>query len=112
MLALATQWLLGRPAIYGLPSALPFLRLGETIYRSPATVRGVSRAACAVLAAQWEAIQRENAARRATAGAFLARIEGAAGWATVTFPPREVPGYFRMPVRIRRPEARGRALGA
>ena len=31
LLRAAGQWLLGRPNIYALPSALPFLRLGETV---------------------------------------------------------------------------------
>lgn len=31
---MAGQWLVGRPAVYGLPSALPFLNLGRTICHS------------------------------------------------------------------------------
>ena len=43
--ALLAQWTLGRPAIYGIPRALP-LGLGSTNYREPDATRGDDESSC------------------------------------------------------------------
>ena len=43
------QWLLGRPGVYGLPAAIPWLGLGETRYRDPQTPSRMTRAAASLL---------------------------------------------------------------
>ncbi|HYR11816.1 MAG TPA: DegT/DnrJ/EryC1/StrS family aminotransferase, partial [Longimicrobium sp.] len=47
--AAAVQWMLARPSVYAFPAALPFLRLGETVYHPPSPPRRLSRAAAGVL---------------------------------------------------------------
>ena len=92
----AAQWLLARPGVYALPASLPFLRLGETIYRRPAPVRELSAAAAHVLSVTWPLGEREGAVRKANARRLLrARARGLT-------PPR-VPdggeaGYLRLPL--------------
>ncbi|MFN7135296.1 MAG: hypothetical protein ACK4N5_24695, partial [Myxococcales bacterium] len=41
---LSVQWLMGRPAVYGLLAAVPAVGLGETRYRPPALAREMARA--------------------------------------------------------------------
>src|SRR5262245_45814900 len=42
--ATAMQWALGRPSLYALPAMLPFLHLGEMIYRDAGEPGGISTA--------------------------------------------------------------------
>lgn len=97
-LKLAAQWVLGRPGIYALPAALPWLGLGRTVYHPPSAVQRLSEAASRVMiasdpSAEWEAgIRRSNAARIRTA----LPQSGAAR----PFPERGRPGYLRLPLRV------------
>lgn len=68
LVRLAAQWALGRPSIYGLPAALPWLGLGETHYRSPRPPRGIGRGPAAAVVANWEASCAEALTRRERAG--------------------------------------------
>jgi dTDP-4-amino-4,6-dideoxygalactose transaminase len=71
--ALAAQGVLGRPSLYGIPAALPFLHLGETVYHPPRAPRGAAAAPLAVLDAIWAASDREIEVRKAH-GARLAEV--------------------------------------
>lgn len=93
---LAAQWLLGRPSLYALPSALPFLRLGETIYHPPAPVRPLSRVAARTLAVTWPLGEREAAVRRRHATRWAAALPS--GSSPVAVPAGAEPGYVRWPV--------------
>ena len=65
----AAHALLGRPALYGVPAAMPFLRLGEMVYHAASEPRAMSIAAAAIatdahrLAAAELLARRRNAAR-------------------------------------------------
>ena len=115
--ALAGQWALGRPTLYGLPSALPFLHLGETIYHRPRPPRGLPVVAGGVLPTTWPLSEKEAEVRRRNA----ARLQRAAAlrsrdWTPIPMP-GGVPGYLRLPLVAsiagrRAAEApAGRALG-
>jgi len=112
---LKAQWLLARPSLYAVPASLPFLRLGETIYRRPSRVRGLSAVAARTLAVTWALGDREAAVRRAHAARLLAKQ--ATGLAPVRIPEGGDAGYLRLPF-VASPEARvaagrseARALG-
>ena len=60
----AAQWLLGRPMLYGLPAAVPGLRLGEMVYHPAHEPRGISRAAAALVRCAMRLDQEEVACRR------------------------------------------------
>jgi len=98
--ALMMQWALGRPAWYAIPHALPWLRLGETVYRAPEKPRVMTRAASACLTATRAAAAREGATRRATATAMVEAI----GTGSVVRPIEPLagatPGYLRLPLRL------------
>jgi dTDP-4-amino-4,6-dideoxygalactose transaminase len=100
MVRLTIQWLLGRPSLYAIPSAMPFLKLGETVYRAPEPPRALAASAAAVvrrtaLLQQGEAETRRRNAERLTplllaGGARVPRgwEGGRAGWLRLPFLPR------------------------
>jgi perosamine synthetase len=100
--ALAAQWALGRPECYAIPRALPWLHLGETVYRDPVSPRPMTRATSACLSATRVPAAREAVARRETAVALL---EAIGSWSRVR-PIRPLaggtPGYLRLPLRLAR----------
>src|SRR5690606_26401684 len=59
------QYVLGRPAVYALPRALPWLHLGETRYRPPVPPAPMTRTAAALLRASKDEADREAGLRRA-----------------------------------------------
>ncbi len=93
--ALAAQWALGRPSLYAIPSSIPSLKLGETIYHPPNEIHGMPEWAAAVVDSLWAKSARETRARRAAAArwsrvvaddlnpravAFGESATGTAGW--------------------------------
>lgn len=114
VVAVAAQWLLARPALYGLPASLPFLRLGETIYRRPWPAARAPAFALGVLSGTLGLAEREAHVRRANARRLLEAmgpggpLRGIVGWEGAE------PGFLRLPVlvaeggraRVRSAEAR------
>lgn len=69
-LSLGAQWLLGRPSLYGLPSAIPSLGLGQTIYHEPTPPAAMSRTSAAMLIANQRDSGREVSFRRDNAARY------------------------------------------
>ena len=111
LLAAAGQWALGRPALYALPASLPFLGLGETVYRSPHPPEGIPRACLAVLERSWEPSLRESGLRRKRARRLLRHVRRAHGLDPVVPPAGAHPGWLRLPVLVRDRSARDRLSG-
>lgn len=115
LVRLKAQWLLGRPALYAVPSALPFLRLGETVYHPPAPVRAMSAVATRTLARTLPLADRETQVRRANAARLTASV--ARGLTPVRVPVGGVGGFLRLPLlagaraRARAAAPSARALG-
>ncbi|HEX5385594.1 MAG TPA: DegT/DnrJ/EryC1/StrS family aminotransferase [Gemmatimonadales bacterium] len=97
--ALFAQWLLARPAVYGVPLSLPFLRLGETVYRAPAPAAHLSPFAASVLARTIRLGAAEAERRRANAKRLLAAARLAPGLELIDEQPDAVAGYLRLPLR-------------
>jgi len=93
--SLVAQWLLGRPSVYALPAALPFLHLGETLYHAPAPVRAISAVAARVLAVTLGLGDRELRVRRSNARRLLAKPTRGVTWVQASA--RGEPGYLRLP---------------
>jgi len=108
---ISAQLLLERPALYGLPASLPFLHLGETIYREPRPLRTSATASCAIVAATWRLADREAEVRRANAERLLLELRQQPGFAVIETSPTARPGYLRLPV-ITSPHARRAATQA
>ncbi len=98
LLGAVALWLLGRPAIFGLPAALPFLKLGETIYRTPSPPAGISAASAGMLAVTMPQVQAEAEIRRRHAHRLLGQLAGSHRLAQITPPARAEPGYLRLPL--------------
>src|SRR5262245_13133972 len=97
---LAAQWALGRPRWYAIPRAIPWLHLGETIYRDSASPRPMTRAASASLAATWPGAADEAAARRRSAAAVLEAITSRGAVRPIVPLAGATPGYLRLPLRL------------
>ncbi len=110
-IAALAQWMLARPTLYALPASLPFLGLGETIYRPPRPARAMSPFALGVLGRTLGLAGLETDRRRAHARRLLAVLAGSADVTAVRGPADAEPGYLRLPVLV--PEsARGRFRSA
>lgn len=98
----AAQWILGRPALYGIPAALPGLQLGETIYHEPTPIKEMARAGAALALALDSAAQREAEGRRA-ASADYDQLQEGSGVVLGAIGARRDPGsgMLRYPIRVR-----------
>ena len=105
VVALAAQWMLGRPALYGIPASLPFLGLGDTVYHPPHAARGMAPAALRVLEHTWPLRMREAVVRKANAARLLGSV--GVGFNAVRVPPAAEAGYLRLPLMT---SDRGRVL--
>ncbi|HKW48598.1 MAG TPA: DegT/DnrJ/EryC1/StrS family aminotransferase [Gemmatimonadaceae bacterium] len=56
--AAMAQWALGRPTLYAVPASLPWLHLGEMVYRPAHEPRGLSHAAATL--ANWSLANEQN----------------------------------------------------
>ena len=88
----ALHWALGRPSVYGLPSSLPFLGLGDTVYSPPRAPRQMARVSAALLLGTEASAGAAVAARRGAAVEYAAALGSPAELANA--------GALRYPVRI------------
>jgi dTDP-4-amino-4,6-dideoxygalactose transaminase len=95
---LVGQWLLGRPAAYALPAALPFLHLGETIYRKATAPRRAPALTVGTLSQTLALAPRELAVRRANAARYMKAAVASRSVAVPEAPAAAEPGYLRFPV--------------
>ncbi len=102
VLRAALQALLGRPSLYGLPRALPFLRLGETRYHDPGPPAAMSRSAAALALGARQVALEEAEARRRNAAELLEGIRAVAGVGVVRPAEGAAPGYLRLPILLPR----------
>lgn len=103
----AAQWALARPAWYAIPSSLPFLHLGETVYQDPRSVRQLSATAASVLESAFRQADAEAETRRANATRLLRGLAGVGAVSSIEPPEGGVPGYLRLPVILSRESRRG-----
>ena len=97
---LLAQWALARPSVYGLPLSVPFLRLGETIYRAPTPPGAPSAFALGTLTRTLRLISAEAEHRRANAAWLLARIPERGPISAPRPAIGSEPGYLRLPVIV------------
>jgi dTDP-4-amino-4,6-dideoxygalactose transaminase len=97
---LIAQWGLSRPGWYRLPASLPFLGLGDTVYRPPQPARRMDRLSAATLAATWGEAAVATEARRANAARLVSALQEVPGINLVTPLPNTAPGYLRLPALL------------
>jgi hypothetical protein len=96
--ASAVQWMLGRPQLYAIPSAMPFLKLGEMVYHSAHEPDAISVASSTLVR---DALRHEGAvaARRRQAASVLAGgLRDATGLVPIHAIEGAQPGYLRFAV--------------
>ena len=100
VLATTAQWLLARPAVYGVPAALPFLGLGGTVYHRPRAPAGMSAFSCGVLRASLHLEDREADVRRRNAARLADAIAKQGGALRVVTAEEAAArcGYLRLPL--------------
>jgi dTDP-4-amino-4,6-dideoxygalactose transaminase len=101
LIALLAQMILGRPSLYGIPAALPFLHLGETRYHEPWPPAGAPLGSLAVLGHVLRDVDRGLESRTRTAQRLeraLAHSERAGAIRPVE---DGTPGYLRLPALLR-----------
>lgn len=103
--ASAAQWIFGRPALYGIPTALPFLSLGETTYEPPSDVCPATSVSLALISAAWELAREEAETRRRRARQLRSALARVGDVLPVRVPPGGEGGYLRLPVIARSPGA-------
>ncbi len=101
LVVLGALWMLGRPALFWLPAMMPGLRLGETVYRSPHPMGGISSSASAVVARIWERSDQEAQRRRERAKRWLSSIRASPELTFLEVSTSAEPGWLRMPLRAR-----------
>lgn len=93
------QWCLGRPSLYGIPSSIPALRLGETIYHEATAPRRISAWCRHAVPSALDASATESACRRQHTEELLSAVRAAPGLAEVGANAPGTAGYLRLPVR-------------
>ena len=96
---LAAQWLLGRPALYGLPRSIPSLALGETVYHPPSAVSAMSSASASAALRNESASRKEAEGRAENARRFTDSLAGTRA-GLIAVPLGAEPGYIRFPVLL------------
>lgn len=97
-LVTAAQMTIGRPSLYGIPASLPFLKLGETIYKEAHEPRALSHTAAALASETIAAADVERGRRADRAQMMLKTIEGAPDLDVIRPIANGQSGYLRLPV--------------
>jgi dTDP-4-amino-4,6-dideoxygalactose transaminase len=100
-LGVVAQWALARPAVYGIPSSIPALGLGQTTYLAPRPVKSIARSAAAALIATYEAAKKEAGVRQANASRLVAGLADNSEVRIIPAPRGGISGYLRLPVRLK-----------
>jgi dTDP-4-amino-4,6-dideoxygalactose transaminase len=96
--AAGAQWMLGRPALYGIPMRIPSLQLGEMVYHPAHEPRPLAASAAALVEAVLADADAAAARRRSRAKTLLRDLP--AGVEPITSISGGTSGMLRLPVRI------------
>lgn len=100
-LALAkAQWILGRPWLYAIPSAIPGLHLGETIYHAAHEPRAITSVSASLVRSALARANTDLAVRRRNADELARAVDRATGLRAIRAIPGSKPGYLRLPIRV------------
>jgi perosamine synthetase len=99
VIAAMLQWGVGRPELYALPAALPWLGLGTTRYRPPTAPRTMAAAAAALLWSTRQVAEKEVEQRVRNAQFLLRTIASSGRVRPIGVVPDGRPGFLRLPVR-------------
>jgi hypothetical protein len=98
LLGLTAQWVFGRPTLYGIPSSIPALHLGEMVYHPAHEPRALSWAAASLVRRALVAAPGDVAGRRRLAAALEMGAREGADIRPVRPLEGAVSGYLRYPI--------------
>jgi perosamine synthetase len=96
----AAASVLGRPTVYALPAALPWLNLGRTVYHPPSPFETMHAGTAALVLATHPAALREVRVRRINAAAYRKELRIGHRWRHITAHPASRPSWLRYPLRL------------
>lgn len=99
LISLTAQWGLGRRGWYALPSAIPWLRLGEAYYRPAPPPKAMATSVRACVMATRSLVEGEATIRRGNAEILLRAIAHSSSVRPVFARPDSIGGYLRLAVR-------------
>ncbi|HKV49941.1 MAG TPA: DegT/DnrJ/EryC1/StrS family aminotransferase [Gemmatimonadaceae bacterium] len=88
------QWILGRPWAYGVPSRIPWLHLGETVYHAAHEPRSMSVVAATLV----QRAPEQSAQRRRVADVLARAVEEGGAVGAVAVVDKARPGYLRYAI--------------
>jgi perosamine synthetase len=94
------QWILGRPWLYAIPSAIPGLHLGETIYHAAHEPRAITSVSASLVRSALARAKADLAVRGRNAEELERAVDRATGLRAIRAIPGSKPGYLRLPVRV------------
>jgi hypothetical protein len=97
LIAAGAQLVLGNPALYALPASIPWLRLGEMVYKPAGEPEAMPLTVAALLQDAMHDAARVVDARRARAAELLL-VAIASGVRTIRPIDGSTPGFLRLPV--------------
>jgi len=101
---------LGHPLVYGVPAALPWLRLGETRFHPPHAVLPMTRASAAIVLASVPSADAAAGRRRERAHLLRGAVERSAFLTNIHCRAELQPSWLRVPVLARDEAARDRCV--
>lgn len=99
LFAAGAQWVFGRPLLYGIPSRVPWLHMGEMVYRPAHAPRALSTASAAMVRRALRVRSAEVIARRRIAAALTVAAEEGGDLTAVRIASGGEGGYLRFAVR-------------
>jgi len=102
--------LLLRPRLYWFPSALPFLRLGETVYDDSFKMEKLSRLQIAAGAVLFSRFDKFNAIRRENSRRLAGPLTKDGRYSIPGFATENCPAYLRLPVLAENKSAREKMI--
>jgi dTDP-4-amino-4,6-dideoxygalactose transaminase len=101
LVKLGAQWGLARPWLYALPLAVPWLRLGESVYRPAQEPKGLSALAAGIVERTLPMARKEAITRRRTAARLSRVLAEVPGVTPVGRVPRGwEAGWLRLPALL------------
>lgn len=101
-----------RPWLYWIPTRIPQLGLGQTVFTTEFPMHRPSRPLTALACTMLPRLERFTRARRENAAALLEGLHGVPGVRTVTPHPGSAPVYLRLPILVDDAQARERTIAA
>lgn len=90
-----------RPSSLWVPAMVPWLHIGESVYRPPVSPRKMATMSAAITLRTRQDSDEEAASRRQQARVYSESIDLEGGVNAISFPTKGEPGYLRYPLLVR-----------